>query len=266
MKKVIFLIVCIVFSNASFSSEREEALKVIEQQFLKNIKEHSVSKVDQFHLYNLAGRELYAYDFYKESKKYYEKAISLKTKEDHSEIYINLIAIDHATLGKVEKGSYERAMKYFKESGNIKKQSISRYMKFINSSFIDKSAPKEFKGYFGQYAIDISLKDLIISKKYKKALSLLNEKNMVGRDINTQLTYDILKALNFPKNKSKPFCSYDIENDSPFSWITKTCKSLLKYQEGSRPSASAIKSIKVSMKKTNNENRLYLVNALGDLK
>jgi tetratricopeptide (TPR) repeat protein len=266
MKKVILVLFCVFSTHLSFSNEREQALAIIENEFLKNLDSKSLSKSERFQYYNLAARELYNFNFYKKSSEYYKKAIALNTKEDLTEAYINLMAIDHATLGKVKEETYKKALNYFKSSKKINETGIKKYMGFIESNFINKSSKKEFKGFYGQYSIDTNVKDLIKNKNYKKALSFYNDKNMVSNDINTRLTYDILRSLVYGKNKSYLYCARGIENQSKFSWITMSCRVLLNYQKGRKPSSKELGSIKKSMELSDSMNKYYLISTLGELK
>ncbi|WP_127717378.1 hypothetical protein [Halobacteriovorax sp. HLS] len=267
MKKL-FFILCLLFQSSIFSKDADLTIEQIEQIFTTELKNAKKSKTETFQIYNLVARELYNYNYFEKSKEYYEKAIKLNVSNaDLTEAYINLMAIDHALDKKVSKSSYDKTMAYFKKSGKIKDAGIERYMKFIESNFINKTSSMNYEGFYGQYSKDTSIKSLVEKKSYKEALSLINGSNIETRDINTKIKYDILRGLVIGKKKF-PLACEEVLNKYPnsFSWRMKTCKVLIQYQNKKVPSKDDIAGILSSLKKDRSESMVYLVNALEDLK
>ncbi len=263
--KIIFLLILLVFQN-SFASQESISIKDVEKIFLDEIKNEKSSDEDKFLLFNLAGRELYNYKYFDKSKEYYEKAIGLRTSQDSTEAYINLMAIEHAKSKEISKRTYDRAMDYFKKSKKISDDGIKRYMEFIYSNFIDKNGSKKFEGFYGEFSKQNSIKKLIEEKKYKEALSLINTKNIEERDFVTKIRYDLLRSIVLGKKNLSLSCKSKLDKyPDSIAWTIEACKTLVSYQKGKTPSKADFKRIVESAKEQRSSSQ-YLVQIFGDLK
>jgi len=241
-------------------------MEEIEKFFLDEMKVSKPSKVSKFFFYNLAAREFYTYKFYKKSLEYYELAIAMDVKEDKTEAFINLMAIEHARDRKITQATFDRVMKHFKSSGKIKDGGIAHYMEFISNSFFSEKPTEEFQGFYGQFSKDKSIKKYITNKEYKKALSLINSQSIDSSDIVNRVQYDLLRSLVLGKSKIKLSCKDTLDKyPHSFSWSMGVCRTLVKYQKGRTPSSRDVSKIKSSLEKQS-ESRLYFVKALEDLK
>ncbi|OUR99915.1 hypothetical protein A9Q84_02475 [Halobacteriovorax marinus] len=267
MKVFLVSLLCLIFTGNSFAAdERIKSAEQIERFFLDEMKVSKPTDTSKFYFYNLAAREFYSYKFYDKSLEYYELAIAMKVSEDKTEAFINLMAIEHAKKREITKKTYERVMKYLKGSGKIKEAGISRYMNFISESFFSDKPAKDFRGFFGQYSKDKSIKSYIKNKEYKKALSLINDKSVYDSDIVNRVQFDLLRSLVLGKAKFKLSCKSTLDKfPNSFAWSMKVCRTLVNYQKGRTPSSKDVSKIKSSLKKQS-ESRLYFAVAVEDLK
>lgn len=177
-------------------------IQAIEAEIDKNLQSPKLDKKKKLMATILAGREFYQYRFYKKSKKYYNAAISIETKENKSEAYINLLAIAIVEKDKkIIKKSYNSAKKYFEKNSNFKSEEIGYYLASIEG-YLSGDNQKNIKGFYGRFIQDENLSDLIKSKNYLKALSILNPNDLDPKGINS-LEFIIYDALNVHINKKK---------------------------------------------------------------
>lgn len=263
--KLFLLLIPLVFQN-TFAIQDNEKLIQVEKIFLEEIKKNNSSDEDKFLLYNLAGRELYNYKYYKKSSEYYKKAIKLNVTSDKTEAYINLLAIEYSSSKTIKKETYDIAMEYFTKSNKIKDEGIKSYMNFLNSSFFSKGATKDYKGFYGEFAKQSSIKSLISDKKYKEALSLINSKGIEDRDLSTKLRYDLLRSVVMGGKNLELTCKEKVDAyPHSIAWTIEGCKILLKYQSGKKVTKNDIKKFERAAKEQESSS-LYLINVFGDLK
>lgn len=256
------LLVCHqVYANPS-SSQVEEVEKVL----LAEIKKKNSSEKDKFLLYNLAARELYNYKFYDRATHYYKKVLTLNVTDDKREAYVNLMAIEFAKDKNISKSTYTEALKYFEKTKKINEPELKRYMDFINENFFSKNPSKEFRGFYGEFSKQRSLKKLIEKKSYKEALSLMNTNNIDDRDLVTKIKYDLLRSLSFGKKKLKLSCESSLKKyPHSIAWTMEICRGLVKYQKGTSPSKKDIERVEESAREQKSSSQ-YLASAFGELK
>lgn len=263
--KFFLLLILLVFQN-TFANEDSKKLAEVEKIFIEEIKKQNSSDKDKFLLYNLAGRELYNYKFYEKSKEYFEKAIELDVPSDKTEAHINLIAIDYARSKTVSKKSYDRAVDYFTKSKKINDEGIKEYLSFINMSFFKKSGVKNYKGFYGEFTKQSSIKNLIQHEKYKEALSLMNPQSVKDRDLATKLRYDFLRSAVLGSKKLELTCKEKVDAyPHSIAWSIEACKALVKYQSGEKLTRKDIQNVEKSAKEQESSS-LYLIKKFGDLK
>lgn len=101
-------------------------VQAIEEQIDKELQSSKLDNKKRLIATLLAGREFYQYRFYDKSKKYYQKAMAVETKENKSEAYVNLIAIALVNKDKKEiKKSFESPRNILNKIQNITLKKLS---------------------------------------------------------------------------------------------------------------------------------------------
>lgn len=184
-------------------------VQVIEEQIDKELKSSKLDNKKRLIATTLAGREFYQYRFFDKSKKYYQSAINIDTKENKSEAYINLIAIALVSKNKKDiQKYYESAQEYFRENKKFKSQEIGYYLSSIEGYLSGKNK-ENVKGFYGRFVEDANLADLVKNKKYTEALSVLNPESLDPNGMNSLefITYDALNVNVNKKNVKSLYCS-----------------------------------------------------------
>lgn len=207
--KHIFYLFLIVFSLKTHSQLGPEKiqsqiispkeLEMIETEVTQKLKFNQLDDSKKFLINILAGRELYQYRFYDKAKIYYQSALQLDVPDNKSEAYINLMAISIVEGNKAKlKDIYEQAKKYYSQNASYKGKEITYYLKTIESYLTGKGI---IDGYYGQFAEETNVINLIKNKEYLKALANLNPKGIKKSKNNFNIiVYD---ALNVAVNKKK---------------------------------------------------------------
>jgi hypothetical protein len=214
------LLLSVLFS-ASLSTNLQAQSKVVSAKEVQAIEEQIDKELQSSKLDNkkkliatiLAGREFYQYRYYDKSKKYYQAAIAIDTKENKSEAYINLMAI--ALVNKDKKDiqtAYDSAKKYFSDNKKYKSQEIGYYLSSIEG-FLSGKNKDHVKGFYGRFVEDANLADLVKNKKYSEALSVLNPESLDPNGMNSLefITYDVLNVNVHKKNVKKLYCAEEFK-------------------------------------------------------
>lgn len=188
-------------------------VQAIEAQVDKELQSSKLDNKKKLIATSLAGREFYQYRFYDKSKKYYQAAIAIDTKENKSEAYINLVAIAFINKDKKEiQKAYDEAQKYFGQNKRFKSQEIGYYLTSIEGYLAGKNKTN-IKGFYGRFVEDANLVDLIKNKKYSEALSVLNPEALDPNGMNSLdfISYDALNVNVNKKNVKSLYCTEEFK-------------------------------------------------------
>ena len=282
LKSILFLIfIFLTLFNFSFSQVpidhtskiiSAKTIEAIEGRALKLLAKMKLNNYKKIFLYNLAGRELYLYGYYKKSKKYYKMAIDMRVKEDKTEAYFNIMAINYLTQNVDLKTHFVKAKSYFERSGRLKNKVFKKYILSYENSFVKNIykiniKPKDYyTGFFGDFNKDFDFKREVLLGNYQKALSLINPKGLVQRDINTKIRHDVLRTLVYGRNTKDLLCS-DILRKYPKSltFTMEICRYLNAFIKANVKLKKDLNQI-IERTKRENPRYLYLANALRKLR
>lgn len=211
------LVVSSSFSNALYAQSTvvsAKDVKLIEEKIDKELQSSKLDNKKKLIATLLAGREFYQYRFYDKSKKYYQNATTIDTKENKSEAYVNLMAI--ALVNKDKKDvqkAYDEAQKYFGSNKKFKSEEIGYYLSSVEAYLTGKNKDN-VKGFYARFIQDANLVDLVKDKKYSEALAALNPEGMDQEGMNSLefITYDALNVNLNKKNVKKLYCSTEFKN------------------------------------------------------
>lgn len=196
-----------VLSQSKVLSDKE--VETIEEQVDKLLQSPQINNDKKLTAYTLAGREFYQYRFYDKAKKYYQAAIKVNTTASKTEAYINLVAIALVTKNKKElQNRFDETQNYFNKNKKLKTNEVSYYLDSIEDYLSGKNK-NNIKGFYGRFVEDANLAELIKSKKYSDALSVLNPEGLDPKGMNSLefISYDVLNVYVNKKNVKNLYCS-----------------------------------------------------------
>ncbi len=275
MKSMMTLLLCIFFYSNSISALEPDSkilskkeLKKIEERVQQELKNKSLPEEKKFFLNLLAGRELYQYRFFEKAARYYQNAIEMNVSENKSEAYINLIAIaiDKNDKEKV-RSLYEDSKNYFQKNPQFKTADIDYYFKTLENYLPLKKnqMPPEVKGFYGRFAHEENLINLIKAHEYQKAFSLLNPQGAAQSTNDFNITiYDSLNVLLHKKEVKTLYCNkqYKQYPDS-FAMSTIICSLLNDYLEKGKFEDKHVKLADLYFKE--NSEKKYIYDMVGEL-
>lgn len=248
-------------------------LKKIESRVQDELKGKNLTTEKKFFLNLLAGRELYQYRFYDKSAQYYRNAIAMNVDENKTEAYINLvaIAIDKGDKEKV-RSLYNESKAYFAKNPQFKTSEIDYYLSTLENYLPQKAGDKEppkIEGFYGRFAQEENLINLIKAKDYQKAFSLLNPEGVARSTNDFNITvYDSLNVVLKKKNAGQLYCSkqYKQYPDS-FAMSTIVCSLLTDYLQKGKFDDKHVKTANLYFKENSDKQYIYdLVNELNEKK
>lgn len=247
-------------------------LKKIEERVQEELKGKNLSAEKKFFLNILAGREFYQYRFFDKSAQYYRNAIAMNVNENKSEAYINLVAI------AIDKGDKEKVralageMKtYFSAHPQFKTSDIDYYMNTLENYLpgTEGKTPPKVEGFYGRFAQEENLINLIKAKQYEKAFSLLNPEAVARSTSDFNRTaFDALNVVLKKKNAGPLHCSKQYkEYPDSFAMSTIICSLLTDYLEKGKFDDKHVKTANLYFKENSEKQYMYdLVNELNEKK
>ena len=200
-------------------------LKMIEDRVQSELKGKNLDDKKKFFLNLLAGRELYQYRFFDKAEIYYRNALNMKVEENKSEAFINLMAIGISKNDKEKvKSVYKEAKDYFIKNPSFKSSDIAYYLTAIENYLPTNpgTIPVLVKGFYGRFANEENLINLVKSKDYQKAMSLLNPEAIKTSTSDFNITlYDSLHVYLNKNNVKQLFCDKQYRH-YPKSFATST--------------------------------------------
>ena len=275
MKKILILLtffnVLLCYANQATPTQKIVIAKY-ESEISKLIKSKKLPNENIFYLYLIAARDFHLEKIDDYYLSYLNKAKAIKTSEDKSEVYWRLINYHRSS------GDLSTAKNLFSEweeqdSGNEKvmKQAFtllrSALYKDTKQSLSKEEIETLEKGPFSYRYRMSNLDQLIKSKKYAQALSLINPLEIDGEMISTIVRYDLLNRLVTPKGKNKLKCESTLEKyPKSQSYSIKICKSLLEFTRYGKVSKATLKETKTILENSIYKDDRFLYSALLDLK
>jgi hypothetical protein len=277
MSKYLSLLLILIFSSTTFAQNNdskifsEKELKTLEDTLSKKLTDTKLTNKQKFYVFLRVGRELYQYRYIDKSKKYYQDAIKINVDENKSEAYINIIAIDVLKKDKIQvKSDYELAKAYYDSHPKFKTKEIDYYFKSLEM-YLPSNGKVENKeiiaGFFGAFASEENLINLIKSKDYDQAFSLISPKNLdeSNNDFNI-IVYDLLNVFHNKKSVKKLYCDKQFNQyPNSFAYSTILCGLINDYLKTNDFSAARIKMADVYFKKENTD-KLYLYDLAQEIK
>lgn len=276
MKKLILVLMALYLTTPKTLLAENES-KMISKKELKMIEDRVQSELGgkilddkkKFFLNLLAGRELYQYRFFDKAETYYRNALNIKVDENKSEAYINLMAIG-INRGDKEKVKivFNEAHHYFGKNPSYKTSEISYYLTTIENYLPNKTGkvPVPVQGFYGRFAHEENLINLIKNKDYQKAMSLLNPESLKSSTNDFNITvYDSLNVYLNKKNVKELFCDKQYKQ-YPNSFATSTilCSLLNDYLHEGKFSEQHLK--KANLYFTENSENKYLFELVKEIK
>lgn len=272
MKKLFFIIAIMSLfgfytGNSYAQMLTADQVKVIEAQIDKELLSSKLDSKKKLIANLLAGREFYQYRFYDKSKKYYEAAKKIETKENKSEAYINLIAIGLMSKDKKEmQNAFDEATKYFKKNTPYNTTDIQYYMNSMKNYLSGKHSG-ELKGFYGHFVREGNLIDLVKKKNYQEALSKLNPAGMEEAGTNLEvIIYDALNVALHKKSVKKLYCLNEYKKyPNAYTYSSLICGLLNDYIEKSEFNSERMKRAQKYFTEEDNE-KIYLLDVVKEIK
>lgn len=280
MKSMMTILSCILFLSTTTTIAGEPESKILSKKELQKIenrvqqelKNKNLSEDKKFYLNLLAARELYQYRFYDKASRYYQNALEMKVTENKSEAYINLIAIaiDKNDKDKVS-ALYQDSKNYFEKNPQFKTTDIEYYLKTLENYLPSKNnkAPPEVTGFYGRFAHEENLINLIKSHDYQKAFGLLNPQGIAQSTNDFNITvYDSLNVLVNRKDVKTLYCNkqYKQYPDS-FAMSTIICSLLNDYLDKGKFEEKHLKLADLYFKENGEKKYIFdMVNELNEKK
>lgn len=268
MKTFLFLLPMVL--TTAFAAPQSKVisskdLEKIETEVQSKLQSSLIDDKKKFFVNLLAGRELYQYRFYDKSKKYYQDAIKLNVKENKAEAYINLIAI--ALNGKDQaelKSGYEAAQKYFADNSKYKTQDIEYYLSAIEKRLSGKG---EVPGFYGYFAEESNLIELIKNKEFEKGLSVINPDALKqSQDSFNIIAYDTLNVAVNKKNVKELYCAPEYKKyPNAYTYSIILCGLLSDYLKQGKFDEKKLARAQTYFKEENQEKK-YLLEAVEGIK
>lgn len=254
-----------IFSQSKIVSASE--FKMIEARIEKELANDKLSPSKKFILNMKAAAEAYQFRFYDKANKYYSNAIALKVDSDKSEAYINKIAI--AVLSEEKRkirDNLNEAISYFDENKKFKTSGVEYYLDSIKKS-VSSEPSKDVSGFYGAYAREESLKNLLKDKQYQKAFSLYTEDGIKkSNDSFNVVVYDSLNILLNKKSVKHLYCDKEYkENRYAYVYSVLICGLLNDYLETGKFAEKNMKKAERYFSKTDVKNH-FLLDMVKDIK
>nr|BDT27981.1 hypothetical protein BHI3_14470 [Bacteriovorax sp. HI3] len=267
--KTFLLLLPMVLSTAFAAPQSKvistKDLEKIETEVQSKLQSSLVDDKKKFFVNLLAGRELYQYRFYDKSKKYYQDAIKLNVKENKAEAYINLMAIALNSKDQAElKAGYEAAKKYFADNSKYKTQDIEYYLSAIEKRLSGKG---EVPGFYGYFAEESNLIELIKNKEFEKGLSVINPDALKqSQDSFNIIAYDTLNVAVNKKNVKELYCAPEYKKyPNAYTYSIILCGLLSDYLKQGKFDAKKLARAQTYFKEENQEKK-YLLEAVEGIK
>jgi len=256
---------CPLMAKEIFSSK---TIKQIESEVQKQMKAQSLTDEKRYYFYLLAGREFLSYNYLDYSQKYYDMALALKFKANHSEAYLKLLAIAVLKKKNIQK-AFDSANTYFKDHPKDLTVEMKDYLNFIEYSYLSKKTKElkdnVYKGFYGQYAGWKDVEEKIKSKSFIEALASLNPDGLQKADIGSKVTYDLLNVVVNHERASGLLCEETYQKyPTAYSYSMMICGSLKKYLKEKKLSKNDLKALEDYFK-DNHQEKNYLLIPLREL-
>lgn len=266
------LILCLsMHSNHATAQSKlvtSEQLKSIEEQVDLQLSSASLDNDKKLLANLLAGREFYQYRFYDKSKKYYTVASALPANGNKTEAYINLMAISVATKNKQElRVNFDQAQNYFNKNIQLKTEEVKYYLNAIETYLTGKSTTV-VKGFYGPFAQEGALVELMKNKKYAEVLASINPEALESDDqISLEtIIYDVANVALNKKSVKKMYCTPEFKKyPNAYTYGVLVCGLLSDYLEVSKFNAERFKRAESYFSKDNVE-KSYLFEAVKEIK
>lgn len=241
-------------------------LALIESRIQSELSSKKLSNDKKFLLNTVAGRELYQFRFYLRAQKYYEDALNIKSNENKTEPLVNLIAIAINLNDKaLAETQYKKALDYFDKNKKYKTSEVDYYLKSI-AAYLNNKEIKKVEGFYGAFAREENLINLIKNKEYLKAFSALNPEGVKKSTNNFNIiVYDSLNTL-INKNKVEElYCTKDYQlYPKAYTYSVILCGLLNDYKSTSQFSAEKMKRAE-SYFSTDNTEKMYLLEMVKEI-
>jgi hypothetical protein len=272
MKKMISFVFFLSFWIHSFAFAKQilsnKTIKQIESAVQKQMKDKNLTDEKKYYFYLLAGREFLSYNYLDYSQKYYDMALALKFKANHSEVYLKLLAIAVLKKKNIQK-AFDTAKSYFNDHPTDLTGEMKDYLNFIEYSYLSKKTKElkdnVYKGFYGQYAGWQDVEDKIKSKSFVEALASLNPDGLQKADIGSKVTYDLLNVVVNHERASNLLCDETYQKyPNAYSYSMMICGSLKKYLKEKKLSKNDLKALEDYFKE-NHQEKNYLLIPLREL-
>lgn len=242
-------------------------LKFIEERIEQELQSTSLTEDKKFLINILAGREFYLYRFYDKAEVYYQNALKIKTRENKTEAYTNLISIAINNKNKERvKILYDEARTYYQTNPSYHSQDVVYYLNSLANYLEDKNA-KKVDGFHAMFLAQEHLITLLKNKEYDKAMSAINPEGIKNASSNFNITvYDGLNVLKNKKNVKELYCSKDYKKyPKAYTYSTILCGLLTDYLKTGN---FTDKKVKLADKYFSQENpeKMYLLDMVKEIR
>ena len=250
MKGILLLLILYCFSafSQSLSEIDPSQIDLWEKMALDEIEKYKKQYPEkEFLLYLTIGREASAHGLKEKAKTYYQRAIDHPSFSDKTEAYVEMINLNLAD--KIElRGAVERAQKWVEKNPKFKKTEIFEWMKMIEG-YASSNTTIPQSSYFKKWASEAKIHELMESKKYQEAYSLVGKLYFQETNINEKIRYDLLKTLALGKASPPLVCKTTLDRyPTSITWTMRLCRYLDDWKKGKK-SKQTIEMIRQQIEK-----------------
>jgi len=264
VKTVLIQIVGLYFLGlfSAYSSENlsAEEIQKIETAWLAEFKAGKPSIEREYLVYLNIAQDFLLHGFRDQSIKYLEKAIQLETKENKTQVYIDLIMLSENKADDSFKNNLEALKKYWQVNPNFTNSDLTEYLNSLMKIEKGNFTAKDFSHrFYGVTAREKVFHDSLKSKNYEKALSLMNPMHVKDAGIIAQVQYDLLRTLAKKDINHQLLCSETFEKYGKiYSYSMMICSILQDYQKTKKVDSKNIQELESYFKAQANKESALL--------
>jgi hypothetical protein len=241
--------------------------RIIEEKYLAEFLKTHPSEDKKALTYLIVAQELMNVNLEDKAREYYEKTLTLTTKEDKTPAYIQLIMLDYKNgpLSKVQVAINELYQFWQANPHYEMKELRVVFDELLSVSRGDFDTKVVEQTYFSHLRQENHLKNLIIQKEYKKAFLLFQREKVIQASIVDQALYDLLHVLVKKQFTDELLCSVKMNKyPQARSYNIEICKILHRYLKNESILSGDLKAVEALILSEYPE-KIYLVQMLRDL-
>lgn len=270
MIKLFFFAISLFFNVAQASEisavAAPQEIEMVEKALQNELASKEYTNDKKFFIILGAAREFYIYRSYDKARQYYEQAIAQDTKENKSEAYINLLAIEFNARNKdAVQTEYARARSYFNENSKYFTEDIKSYFSLVDN-YLNDDQQTNITGFYGHFSREENLISLLKKKDFERALASLNPEAIKdSKNDFAKIAYDLLVVHKNKRNIKELQCEAKFKQyPHAYTYHILLCDLLIQYLEDGQFRKDSLERTEIYFKDTDKD-RAYLFEILKEI-